>query len=419
MANLIKPHSESTISTKDMIIRILSHSKFIIIFTFIFIALPVVFGLFSKDYYSIESIFKVNEFYDSYLIQDLNLPDFSAFSTYQNISDKHKVESEFRKIDSSGRAFESVYNSLIFSFDNVTKRISIVVPKTSEPDFFINLIDNLVKNEYLRISGMDKTIIDDEINRIEKIVDEISDSYPKENTGLLEVILNLNNKIRSLNEYKTFIDKPFDVIESFNVHKLPNSVQSLKTIVLSTLLGLFLALCLVLLVELQDNKIYSVETLINIIGEDRFLAAIPYYKDGKRIDNRFFLYISSKLNRNSCQKTIGSMNDFSGKHIISKSINNISNQTEIEVLPSFKEQPNVYLSDDLSDMIIIVKAGTDSVNAILSFDNDMKLKNKNIWYLLNYANPKDPDIKEFANYDDLKKRRFFTPNSKFYKSTRI
>ena len=419
---------EISINLKDLFLSITGRIKVILTSFAVCLLIATVFALITPDKYEIEGTIiikpetltssKINNVYSSSFYNEFtkknSLMDAAEPLPQKNYSEK----------------FDYICENLDIIHDSTKNEITFHVKSTSNPDYFISLITNLINNASVQImndtlQSIDYALI--ELSNIEKNITEKLNNTTNAASILNMDIFSITEEINIANQYKNKITTDgFSFYEfSGNLHteKITPAFTSIVFWIIVCFIGVFIGIIIAFVQALTDDHIYKIHDIMETIDNNSVSACegLPYFESNNSIDARNLSLFALKIDNNVKKIIVTSINDKAGKTTVIKCLNSIlntnSNNIEFIEKPSLLKDLNINLNEAESKdtaIILVLNAGIDTktnLGLILEYLNNL---NKNVYLILNFAQANDSRIIKIPECK-YRKKPLFSSISKYYR----
>lgn len=414
-------YDDDEISLSELFGHIFDRFKMIVIITLIFSVVGVAVALLIPRQYEVSSVIRVKDPYGAGVVSKYGREYFSSSEALYEIFSKTNIEEAMKNTPSDKEMeYKDVIKAVGHGNISGTYNYSINVAKTSETDYYILFINNLVnqiKNKisptYLKDAQTAKDVVEDRIlnytNNLAGTTDDI------EKKSLLDTITNLKEESRALDIYISDLDS--SIVWVMEPVKGDDNVGTSKALVCICffLCGGVIGVILSLVLGFSDKRIYKTETLKKIV-DDKTISSIPLYLDANKIDEREFKYIAEKLKlTENDDVVITSLSDKAGKATIQKGLEK-ETKAKITDLGVIRETPEEYSSIKRAKYtLVVLRAGIDDSIKLEKLIDDLKLIGvKDYGFVLNCIDSTDKNVIKYSCDNNYKKHKWLIETWKSY-----
>ena len=414
-------YDDDEISLSELFGHIFDRFKMIVIITLIFSVIGVCVALMQPRQYEVSSVIQVKDPYGTGIVNKYGGKYFSSSEALYEMFSKTNIEEAIKNTPSKNEVkYKNITEAISHSNISGTYNYSISVAKTSDTDYYILFLNNLVnqvKSEisttYLKDAQSVKKTIEERILNYTNDLANTTDDIEKK--SLLDTITNLKEESRALDIYISDLDS--SIVWVMEPVKGEDNVGTSKALVCICffLCGGVIGVILSLVLGFSDKRIYKTETLKKIV-DDKTISSIPLYKDANNIDGREFKYISEKLNLNEDDTlVITSLSEKAGKATIKKGLEK-ETKARITNLGVIRETPEEYSSIKMAKYtLVVLRAGIDDSIKLQKLIDDLKLIGvKDYGFVLNCVDLSDKNVIKYSGDNNYKKHKWLIETWKSY-----
>ena len=414
-------YDDDEISLGELFGHIFDRFKMIVIITFIFSVIGVGVALLQPRQYEVSSVIQVKDPYGAEIVNKYGGKYFSSSEALYEMFSKTNIEEAIKNTPSENEVkYKDITEAISHSNISGTYNYSISVAKTSDTDYYILFINNLVnqiKNKvsstYLKDTKAVKEIIEDRIKNYTSELANTTDDIEKK--SILDSVTNLKEESRVLDIYISDLDS--SIVWVMEPVKGDDNVGTSKALVCICffLCGGVIGVILSLVLGFSDKHIYKTETLKKIV-DDKTISSIPLYLDANKIDEREFKYIAEKLKlTENDDVVITSLSDKAGKATIQKGLEK-ETKARITNLGVIRETPGEYSSIKRAKYtLVVLRAGIDDSIKLEKLIDDLKLIGvKDYGFVLNCIDSTDKNVIKYSSDNNYKKHKWLVETWKSY-----
>ena len=414
-------YDDDEITLSELFGNIFDRFKMIVIITLIFSVIGVGVALLLPRQYEVSSVIQVKDPYGAGIVNKYGGKYFSSSEALYEMFSKTNIEKAIANTPSENEVkYKNITEAISHSNISGTCNYSISVAKTSDTDYYILFINNLVnqiKNKvsstYLKDAQAVKEIFEDRIQNYTNDLANTTDDIEKK--SLLDTITNLKEESRALDIYINDLDS--SIVWVMEPVKGEDNVGTSKALVCICffLCGGVIGVILSLVLGFSDKHIYKTETLKKI-GDDKTISSIPLYLDANKIDEREFKYIAEKLSLNEDDTlVITSLSEKAGKATIEEGLKK-ETKAKITNLGVIRETPEEYSSiKNAKYTLIVLRAGIDDSIKLEKLIDDLKLIGvKDYGFVLNCVDVTDKNVIKYISDNKYKKHKWLIETWKSY-----
>ena len=415
-------YDDDEISLGELFGHIFDRFKMIVIITLIFSVIGVGVALMQPRQYEVSAVIQVKDPNETGILRKYGGKYFSSSEALYEIFSKTNIEQAIANTPSAEEVrYKDIARAIKHSNISGTYNYSISVDKTSDTDYYILFINNLVNQvksqiptTYLKEAQSVKRNIEGRILNYTNDLANTTDDIEKK--SLLDTITNLKEESRALDIYIENLDSAIAwVMEPV---KGEDNVGTSKALVCICffLCGGVIGVILSLILGLSDKRIYKTDSLKKIV-DDKVISTIPLYTNAKNIDEREFKYIAEKLNLSEEEDTlvITSLSDKAGKATI---VEGLKKETKAKItnLGVIRETPEEYSSiKDAKYTLVVLRAGIDDSIKLQKLIDDLKLIGvKDYGFVLNCVDSTDKNVIKYLSDNNYKKHKWLIETWKSY-----
>lgn len=414
-------YDDDEISLGELFGHIFDRFKIIVIITLIFSVIGVGVALILPRQYEVNAVVQIKDSYGADVVTAYGKRAFSSSEALYEMFSKANIEKAIANTPSEKEIkYKDITKAISHSNINETNNYSISVAKTSDTDYYILFINNLVNqvksqisSTYLKDAQAVKEIIEERILNYSNDLANTTDDIEKK--SLLDTITNLKEESRALDIYIENLDS--SIVWVMEPVKGEDNVGTSKALVCICffLCGGVIGVILSLVLGFSDKRIYKTDSLKKIVN-DKVISSIPLYNDAKAIDEREFKYIAEKLSLNEGDTlVITSLSEKAGKTTI---VEELKKETKAKItnLGVIRETPEEYSSiKDAKYTLVILRAGIDDSIKLEKLIDDLKLIGiKDYGFVLNCVDSTDKNVIKYLNENNYKKHKWLIETWKSY-----
>lgn len=405
-------YDEEEINPITLILKMLSHTKLIVITVILAIIAALVYGfVIYEPKYDLNAKYEYKLTPDEEITKLYGIDYISAESILRKMihTDTIKQFINDKGLDSNKynpgtflNGNEITLNNNIISVSFSKKSAESVAIYKDYINYCVELLNKEIKNNLTLEINNANSAIESEIENLKQIV------FIDENTNTVNynMINTLKEYAKQLNSQKSIVDK--GVIETVTELKETKSASRGKTMLIICFVVLVIGAVADFFICFLDTHIYFSDDLDNDINvKRRVLSFIPLYKNNE-LSNKEFEYILNKLDDKK-EIALTAITSKKSVDIISKGLKANSNGKNIITLPTFTEDPNVLktIKDNITTLVIL-NAGENTVTEAKNFVNDCKIINSdNYYFIINGINVSDNAVTKFEDDSKYIKYNFF------------
>lgn len=414
-------YDDDEISLSELFGHIFDRFKMIVIITVIFSIVGVGVALMQTRQYEVNAVIQVKDPYGTGVVNKYGGKYFYSSEVLYEMFSKVNIKKAIANTPSEKEIkYKDITKTISHSNISGTNNYSISVAKTSDTDYYILFINNLVNqvksqvsSTYLKDAQTVKEIIEERILNYTNDLANTTDDIEKK--SLLDTITNLKEESRALDIYIENLDS--SIVWVMEPVKGEDNVGTSKALVCICffLCGGVIGVILSLVLGFSDKRIYKTDSLKKIVN-DKVLSSIPLYNDAKAIDEREFKYIAEKLSLNEGDTlVITSLSDKAGKATI---VEGLKKETKAKItnLGVIRETPEEYSSiKDAKYTLVVLRAGIDDSIKLEKLIDDLKLIGiKDYGFVFNCVGVTDKNVIKYLNDNNYKKHKWLIETWKSY-----
>lgn len=405
-------YDEDEINPITLILKMLSHTKLIVITVILAIIAALVYGfviyepkydLNAKYEYKLTPYEEITKLYGiDYISAESILRKMIHTDTIKQFINDKGLDSNKYNPGTFLNGNEITLNNNIISVSFSKKSAESVAIYKDYINYCVELLNKEIKNNLTLEINNANSAIESEIENLKQIV------FIDENTNTVNynMINTLKEYAKQLNSQKSIVDK--GVIETVTELKETKSASRGKTMLIICFVVLVIGAVADFFICFLDTHIYFSDDLDNDINvKRRVLSFIPLYKNNE-LSNKEFEYILNKLDDKK-EIALTAITSKKSVDIISKGLKANSNGKNIITLPTFTEDPNVLktIKDNITTLVIL-NAGENTVTEAKNFVNDCNIINSdNYYFIINGINVSDNAVTKFEDDSKYIKYNFF------------
>ena len=295
----------------------------------------------------------------------------------------------------------SIRKALDISVNGNTGYIEFRIKKTSEADYWFNVIEEIVSLVNYDVDAKYTEEANKKLERISNDIKEIEKNLiTEENINLYNNLIlqksKLENQIEDFESCMKFITSPQKVEQV--------SRGLISTSIIGAFLGCVIGGICTLIAGFTDDKIRMSYDLNHISKNGKLILSIPECKNSDSFDSRYSKYIASFIDDSDKNILISSISSNVGVSTITNDLKNIYENKEKEVVKadSFKNDPSVLNMAKAADkVIIILRNNIDSITELKNMDKSLtEIGCKNINYVLNFVSRSDSEAIKYLSDKD-------------------
>lgn len=405
-------YDEDEINLITLILKMLSHTKLIVITVILAIIAALVYG-----FAIYEPQYDLNAKYEYRLTPNSTFSNLYGidYISADSILDKMTHIDTIKRFINDKGLDSNKYNPEKFLNDKeITLKDNIISVSFSKKsaesaaiykdyiNYCVELLNKEIKNNLILDINKAIPTIEAEIENLKQVV------FSDENTNSANYnkINNLQNYVKQLNCQKNIVEN--GAIETFSEFTEPKVSARSKTMLIICFVVLVIGAAADFFICFLDTHIYFSDDLDNDRNvKRRVLSFIPLYKNNE-LSNKEFEYILNKL-ADKKEIAVTAITSKKSVDIISKGLKANSNDKNIITLPTFTEDPNVLktIKDNITTLVIL-NAGENTVTEAKNFVNDCHIINSdNYYFIINGINVSDKAVTKFEDDSKYIKYNFF------------
>lgn len=410
--NSINKDNDEEIDLIELVKMIFNHFIMVLSIVVIFSAIGVAVALLMPEKHDINAIIEIKAPYDSSALKRYGIDSYSYDDVMKKMFTETSMMKALAKTDKEVSA-KSLLNTIKYTNIPSTNYYKISFDKATDTAFYVELINNLVKDAGEEIKTKYTKPAEEglklAINELADFRKEFSDYITSDFFSGVNMYLAhesaINYFISIIPEAVTYVEEPIVSEENTGFGK---AKLCIIFFFIGGIVGVLSAWC----IDFSDKRIYNSEKLRELTG-DKLVASIPLYKDSNAISPLEYSYIATKLN-NPSSILITSLSSKAGKSTIAKGLNKELSGVIIDA-PSISKTPEALVESKNNDIVLIViRAGVDTFSKLDKLITDLKTQGDNYMFILNAVEYSDKNVNLYSSKDNYIKHKWLKESWKHY-----
>ena len=400
-------YEDEEISLSELFGHIFNHFKLVLVITLIFTLVGVCYAILKPEEYKVYAIVKIQAPYGSEVVEKYGGESLNATQLLYSVFSRPNMENAIANTQGKNKIYyEDVEENLLYSNIKETSNYSIYIKKTSDTDYWIEFINNLVSPVIDNVTSTcqgeaEKALkaIDESITGYEELLTSANDA---ERQSLQTSINALRTDRRAVETYISTLPQAFEwIVEPVQSTKCVGTSKAVIAVIF-LLAGGVIGVVTALIIGFNDKHIYSSALLKDKVN-GCLIASVPLYKKGTALDKREFEYIKEKLSLKEDDKlSIVSLSPKAGKKTIGTGMER-ETVADVVNLGNINDKPEILSQAKASSFtLVVLRAGFDTFPQVDKLMDDFEeIGVKNYGFVLNGVDKSDKNVilfKEKGSY---------------------
>lgn len=397
---------------------VFNHIKMVVLFVLVFTSIGLGIAFLKPVKKDINAVIELKAPTEADIVSlsQYGIDYYTAYSVFSRMFSREAFEAVVPQ--GNTLPYDKIFgDSPVITYSKVenTNYYKITAEKISEKDadFYTELISALVENTRKEIVETYTESAENGLERCNSNINELAVSSSAGYSSELSLYLTARTRIEN---FLSMIPNALTWFESPAVDEKNVGTSRAAVCAVFFLIGGVIGALTAVIIDFNDDRIYSSDKLIEFLGDD-LAASVPLYKDKSRISHMEYEYISSKLD-GAKNIIVTSLSPRAGKTTIASGLESAMKDSSVTDGDSVTLMPEILKSAKNGCLVLVVlRAGVDTFVKMDKLICDFKVQGIKYAFVFNGVEKSDKDVNIYSSLDDYEKHIWIKESwREFYKA---